>query len=93
MVQYFQSIFSSDRPEFDGHLSDLIQPIIFEEENVCLVAQPSVEEITTALHQLGSLKAPNPDGMSAIFFQFYWSTMKEELKAMVSHFFRTGFLI
>lgn len=78
---------------FDGKLAELIQQNISSEKNACLVAQPSVEEITAALNQLRALKAPGPNGMSAIFYQFHWSTMKDELIAMVPHFFRTDFLL
>jgi hypothetical protein len=37
--------------------------------NQALLADYTDEEITSALHGIGDLKAPDPDGMPAIFFQ------------------------
>lgn len=45
------------------------------------------------MDQIGALKAPRPDGMSAIFYHHYWEKVQTGLTEMVIHFFRTGFML
>lgn len=52
----------------DPELNELISPVISVEENEQLCCIPSAEEVKLAMAQIGVLKAPSPDGMSAIFF-------------------------
>lgn len=92
-VSYFQTLFTSSCPSLDGEIEELIQPCIYEEDNSLLCGLPSVAKITGAVMNLGALKAPGPDGMSALFYQHYWSTMNRALIDMVQHFFRTGYLL
>lgn len=39
----------------------------------------TIEEVRAATIQLGSEKAPGPDGFSLIFFQTFWETVKEDI--------------
>lgn len=96
MVDFFQRLYTSEMPSGRAdftELSVLIRPVISEEENDQLCGLPSTEEIKAALDQIGALKAPGPDGMSATFYHFYWSTVKEELVSMVQNFFQSGYLL
>jgi hypothetical protein len=43
-----------------------------------------------ALFQIGSMKAPSPDGYPARFFQRNWGLLKEEIICAVRVFFQTG---
>lgn len=45
------------------------------------------------MNQIRALKAPELDGMLAIFYQFYMDMVQEELWASVIHFFRIGFML
>lgn len=48
-----------------------------------LIKDFSGEEILTAIKQMHPTKAPGLDGMSAIFFQKYWSIVGNDVTRMV----------
>ncbi|CAM8978168.1 unnamed protein product [Rhodiola kirilowii] len=60
--------------------------------NGALVGEVTEEEIRKALFQIGSTKAPGPDGFSAVFFQSCWGIIKRDLIREVMEFFRDGIL-
>lgn len=93
MVNFFQLLYTSDKPEWDEELEDLIQPVITVEENIQLHRIPTKEEIKSAMDEIEALKVPGPDGMSVIFYQFYWDTVHMDLVEMVQQFFKSGHLL
>jgi hypothetical protein len=58
--------------------------------NEDLCREFTVEEISTALFQIGPLKAPGPDGFPARFFQRNWELLKDDVVKAVKNFFDTG---
>lgn len=54
---------------------------------------PSKVEIKSAVENLGVLKAPGQDSMSALFYQSYWCTVEKDLVDMVQKFFQHGLLL
>lgn len=60
---------------------------IDDQMNSMLLAPVSCGEIKAAIDGLGSLKAPGPDGLSGVFFQKHWETVKEEVSGAVLAFF------
>ena len=58
--------------------------------NEMLKAEYTEEEIKEALDGMGDLKAPGADGMPAIFFKRYWSTVGEQVVSEVLHVLRGG---
>lgn len=42
-----------------------------------------MEEVFDAVHNIGPLKAPGPDGIHAIFFHTYWNQVKDHLFKLV----------
>jgi hypothetical protein len=51
------------------------------------------EEILQTVRQMGSLKAPGPDGIPTAFYQKFWPTVKTDILNMVKAFFHSGFLL
>ena len=50
---------------------DIIPTKVTKEMNQLLIKEFTREEIEVALNQMHPIKAPGPNGMSAIFFQKY----------------------
>jgi hypothetical protein len=73
---------------------DLVQPRITPEINEVFCKGFSDKEISDAMFQIESLKAPGPDGFPACFFQRHWDTMKGDVirGGGVRKFFETGHL-
>ena len=72
ILEYFGSIFKSNKPaEFEASLS-AIHPKLTLAMNATLTANFRAEEVWNALQQMHPTKSPGPDGMSPIFYQKYW---------------------
>lgn len=92
VAYYFQSLFTSSNPAsfhdwFAGmapHVSDLM--------NAELIKRVSDEEIKEATFSIKPSAAPCPDGMSAMFFQNYWSIVGPQVTAEIQKFFVEGVL-
>jgi hypothetical protein len=50
-------------------------------------------EILQAVHQLGPLKAPGPNGIPAAFYQKFWPIVQQDVLHMVKTFFHSSFLL
>jgi hypothetical protein len=68
-------------------LLDLFQPSISDDDNSILCVIPTESEIYTALASLGRLKAPGPDGLTALFYLKYWDIIKHTVLPAVWNFF------
>ncbi|KAL5568617.1 hypothetical protein UlMin_025192 [Ulmus minor] len=61
-------------------------------DNKNLLLIPDSTEIKNVVFTMGDYKAPGPDGLPAVFFKTYWSTVGRDVICMVRHFFLSGFL-
>ena len=66
-LSYFQNLFSSGLPNFDGLEISLIDVVSFE-ENESLVAPFSKEEFTKAIKKMHPEKSPGPGGLNSGFY-------------------------
>uniref|UniRef100_A0A453EYZ0 Reverse transcriptase domain-containing protein n=1 Tax=Aegilops tauschii subsp. strangulata TaxID=200361 RepID=A0A453EYZ0_AEGTS len=89
-TQYFQNMYCSD-PNLDATtIVSLFDPVVSEDDNLKLCTEFSDKEISDALFQIRPLKAPEPDGFPARFFQRNWDTLKGNIIIAVREFFKTG---
>ena len=51
------------------------------------------KRVVQALSNLGSTRAPGPDGFTALFFKQYWSVVKDEVLGCIKNFFQNHFLL
>jgi hypothetical protein len=79
-------------PPIDAEMLDLFSLIISEEENVILSSIPSEVEVLEAQASLGSIKAPGPDGFTALFYRKYWDSVKKEVLQCIGTFFQDNIL-
>ncbi|KAL6190194.1 hypothetical protein ACLB2K_036592 [Fragaria x ananassa] len=96
LVQDFKKRFHQAAPPNANSICDFIsvlEPTINQTDNELLLQQVTDEEIYDAVHSIGALKAPGPDGLHAIFFQKCWDEVKNTLIPMVKTCFNNGNLI
>ena len=60
-------------------------PQVSEEENNVLTA-PFSEEVKTAAFEMEHNEAPDPDGFSTEFYQFFWEVVKPDLMSLFYEF-------
>lgn len=85
-------LFSSSDPSILDDLEQLISPEISGEENDALCLVPSDAEILETLCDIGSHKSPGLDGMTGLFYKYYWTIVGSEMRKMVKSFFSRGFM-
>ncbi|XP_059451054.1 uncharacterized protein LOC132181841 [Corylus avellana] len=89
-VTYFSRLFSAGE---QGDMEQCLQHLslrVTREMNTDLLKEFSKDEISTALMQMGPLKAPSPDGFTTGFFQKHWSTMGDEVCNVVLDILNSG---
>jgi len=66
--------------------------VITDEIHQDICGLPLEQEIFEALLNIGAIKAPGPNGFTALFYQTYWSIVKEMVLNCVWDFFsKTSF--
>lgn len=90
---FFSNLFSYSGERDFAEILSVVDHCITDDMNTSLVKEVVDEEIKEAVFQLGSLKAPGPDGYPGFFYQKYWEKVGEDVCKAVKRFFRTGFLL
>ena len=85
VVDYFENIYSTASPTWIEDVVNAIPTKVTEDMNVSLSYAFTREEVATAFKQIHPTKDPGPDGMSAIFYQKYWSIVGNNITNMVSN--------
>ena len=89
-INSFTGLFSSsDACDIDSCLH-LIERRVTESMNKELLKPFSREEICHAIHHMGPLKAPGPDGFPVIFFQKNWSLLGDDSCCVVLSTLNSG---
>ena len=91
-IDYFNNIYASSSPSGIDEVIDAIPTRVTKEMNENLNRSFTKEEVAIALKQIHPTKAPGPDGMSAIFYQKYWSIMGCSITNMVLNVLNKIFL-
>ena len=71
----------------------LFFPRLNEDEAADLEVPFSLEEVQSTLSDLNGDKAPNPDGLTLVFWQFSWDIFKEDVMRMFQEFHETEKLV
>jgi hypothetical protein len=91
-VDYFSHLYSAGPI---GDMEACIQPLsprITEEMNEALLKGFTKEEVGFALKQMAPLKAPEPDGLPADFFQNHWELMGDEVCLSIVDVLNSGLM-
>lgn len=80
---YFLNLFTfAGRREW-GPILECVTPSVATSMNESLMSSISDVEIKEATLQMGSLKAPGPDGFHGVFYHSFWESIREEVNALV----------
>ena len=75
IANYFLNLFRSDVQGDSQQILDTVERKVTSTMNEMLLAPFTEVDIKEALDSIGDLKAPGPDGMPAIFYKNFWSTV------------------
>jgi len=75
IANYFLNLFRSDVQGDSQQILDIVERKVTSTMNEMLLAPFTEVDIKEALDSIGDLKAPGPDGMPAIFYKNFWSTV------------------
>jgi hypothetical protein len=80
---YFSQLFTSSNPTQVDEVVQYVDKVVTPQMNEDLIRPYSKDEVKAAFFQMHTSKAPDPDGMSPLFFQKYWSIVGEDVCAAV----------
>ncbi|KAL1191046.1 putative ribonuclease H protein [Cardamine amara subsp. amara] len=86
---YFRELFSKSNTSGIEETVQVLQPLITESMNRVLTKVITEKEVKNALFAMHPEKAPGPDGMTALFYQRFWYSIKDDLVQMVKDFFNS----
>lgn len=87
---YYKNLYTTEGSRYYQPILQQCPSPITDNMNDELVAIPVLEEIHSAVFQLGALKAPGPDGFNGSFYQQSWESIKDDLAQLVQEFFQKG---
>nr|XP_048336943.1 uncharacterized protein LOC107411956 [Ziziphus jujuba var. spinosa] len=89
LIRKFNEVFQTEPVAFCDCLDDFFPGGITATDNWSMEVLPTAEEIHNTVKRMHPIKAPGPDGMPALFFQKYWSTVGEDVVSLIQNAFRT----
>nr|XP_027100870.1 uncharacterized protein LOC113719906 [Coffea arabica] len=90
---YFKELFTSGGR---GEMTEILSGIphsITQEMNDNLIKEVSEKEIHEALFSMNPEKAPGHDGMTPLFFQNFWSSIKNDIIPAIKAFFHSSLML
>ncbi|KAG7551463.1 Zinc knuckle CX2CX4HX4C [Arabidopsis thaliana x Arabidopsis arenosa] len=90
-AEYFNKLFKSSNPHSFQNWFSGFRPRVSADMNESLMAVVSAEEIREAVFSIKASSAPGPDGMTALFFQQFWSIVGKQMIKEIQSFFESVF--
>ncbi|XP_027127794.2 uncharacterized protein [Coffea arabica] len=87
LSEYFKDLFTSGGKDEMTEILEGIPHYITQEMNDKLTKEVMEEEIHDALFSMNPEKAPGQDGMTPLFFQKFWNTIKSDIIIAIKAFF------
>ena len=75
---YFSNLFSTSNSTSFDEILESIQPKVSKEMNLGLNQNFTVEEVHGDIQQMAPFLAPEPNGMSPIFYKSFWHIVGED---------------
>lgn len=83
---FYKDLFTARAGSSDDELLRHVVPRVTPEMNEALLREFTDEEIKQGLDGIGDLKAPGKDGMPALFYKNFWTTVGEDVTREVRNF-------
>ncbi|XP_071902137.1 uncharacterized protein [Coffea arabica] len=93
IAEYYRNLFNSNDVGDLTEVLDGIPHTITDELNGNMMKPVLEEEIKAVIFSMNPDKSPGVDGMSPLFFQKFWTTIKKEVVNAIQTFFHTGHLL
>lgn len=87
---FYHDLFTSHAGYNMDELLRGVSPRVTDEMNAALLKEFTYDEIKQGLDGIGNLKAPGEDGMSALFYKSFWSTIGDDVVREVKTFLEGG---
>ena len=87
--EFYRDLFKSNSQRSWGIVMDYVPQLVIEEVNKEVVKEINEKEIKVAIYQLGTYKAPGPNGFNGFFYQQYWEIVRKDVIEVVKGFFRS----
>lgn len=96
-TNYFQHVYtprdSATRHQVAEQLANVQIPYLSESHVHSLSSPFTIAEIEFVEFQIHPDRSPSPDGLPALFYQYYWNTVKHDVINMVLSFLHRGYLL
>lgn len=89
---YFDSLFTASAPSERDEAVRFITATVTQEMNTSLTRETSEAEIKEAVFAINPDRAPGPDGMTSLFYQWFWNVVGKDVVKTVQSFFDSGVL-
>lgn len=89
---YFKDIYRGNEDNGEQNALQYIHPLITPHDNNLLLKEVQDYEVRNVVFSLGANKAPDPDGLSGMFYQKSWNVIVNDITKMVRNFFKYGTL-
>ena len=90
VVSYFCNMFTSVAGPDNNQILRTVSPRVNAQMNERLTAVYTKEEVKEALFNIGDIKAPGPDGMSAVFYKIFWHLVGDKVTEEVLNVLEGG---
>jgi hypothetical protein len=90
VLDYFSNLFTSEVPAIDHAVLGKIQPKVTQDMNERLMAPFSAHDVKKAVFSIGDFKAPEPDGLHALFYKNFWNLFGNQITVEILQALNTG---
>ncbi|KAJ3582193.1 hypothetical protein NHX12_015766, partial [Muraenolepis orangiensis] len=92
-MDFYTNLFGGEQCSIEGR-EEILEglPQLSPEEKAALDLELTLEELTGAVNQMASGRAPGIDGLSGEFLKHFWGVLGADLRGVFAECFRTGSL-